>query len=49
MIKVEILRDTLARVSKGMVIEVTEAEAKRLMSIGNAKVVKETKKRGAAK
>lgn len=49
MIKVEILRDTIVRMPKGATIEVTDEEAKRLAAFGNAKEVKETKKRGAAK
>lgn len=49
MIKVEILRDTLVRMPKGTVTEVTDEEAKRLAAFGNAKEVKEAKKRGAAK
>lgn len=35
--KVEITRDTIVRVKKGAVIDVSEEEAKRLISFKNAK------------
>lgn len=42
---IELLRDTVVRFPKGAVIEVSDEEAKRLASLGNAKaVVKEEKK-----
>lgn len=47
--KVEILRDTLVRVNKGAVIEVPEAEGRRLMAFHNAVEVKEPAKKPAKK
>lgn len=49
--KVKILRDTVVRVVKGQVIDVTDAEAARLKAFGNGEVVedkpeKTTKKGG---
>lgn len=44
MMKVEILHDSLVKFPKGAVIEVSDEEAKRLASLGNAKVVIEEKK-----
>lgn len=43
--KVRILRDTLIRVKKGAVLEVEEAEGKRLMAFKNAEEVKEAPKK----
>lgn len=37
--KVEILRDTIVRFGKGVVIEVSDEEAARLAAFGNAKEV----------
>lgn len=42
--KVEILRDTIVRFPAGSVIEVADAEGKRLISFGNAAEVKPEKK-----
>lgn len=52
MMKVELLHDTVVRFKKGDVIEVSEAEGKRLIAFTNAKEAteeKETRKRRAAK
>ena len=43
MMKVEIKRDTIVRFSKGAVVEVSEAEGKRLIAFGNAAEVEEKK------
>lgn len=42
--KIKLLRDTVVRFQSGTVIEVSDAEAKRLISLRNAEPVKETKK-----
>lgn len=49
--RVELLHDTVVRFKKGDVIEVSEAEGKRLIAFNNAKEAeeKETRKRRAAK
>lgn len=39
MSKVEILRDTIVRVAKGSILEVSDAEAKRLAAFGNGKAI----------
>lgn len=49
MTKVEILRDTVVRMSKGAVVEVSDEEAKRLAAFGNAKIVTEKAAKPAAK
>lgn len=49
---VEIARDTIVRMQKGTVIELPEAEAKRLISFGNAvekKIEKPAPKKAAKK
>ena len=49
MTKVEILRDTVVKVAKGAVIEVSDEEAKRLAAFGNAKAVAEKPAKPAGK
>lgn len=48
MAKVELLHDTAVRFAKGSVVEVSEAEAERLIAFGNAVRV-EAKKKTEAK
>ena len=47
--KIEILHDSLVKFSKGAVIEVSDEEAKRLASLGNAKAVVIEEKKPAPK
>lgn len=46
---IELLRDTVVRFPKGAVIEVSDEEAKRLASLGNAKAVAKEEKKPAPK
>lgn len=41
--KVKILRDTVIRMDKGAIVEVSDAEAKRLAAFGNAEPAAEEK------
>ena len=47
--KVVLTRDTIVRMPKGTVVDVSEEEAKRLKSFGNAADVSKQTKKGAAK
>lgn len=46
---VELLHDTIVRFPKGAVVEVSEAEARRLIAFGNAKEQKTAPKKAAKK
>lgn len=43
MIKVELTRDTIVRLEKGTVLEVSDSEASRLIAFGNAVKAEEKK------